>query len=259
MGGFSQSHCCKEALRAGRAQGRGWQLRWDGFTGAPICKCPEEFELEWHRHADFCLVLLVSGLNGLNVLLPGSQTPHAMGPPSGQLPSLGVPCMVLPSSTLGPFPVLYSPTMAGPVSPAPGTVPNTGPGNFRLPGLGSTPHLLIGPAALVNSNSSTLPPADPQLQGPHSLNQSPVMPRPHHATQPASPVYEGHPGSVVKLQQVSPDVWFRLHRKAPGSGTGVPASHQHWFESPDCRAAALGDVLPASLTDPVTCLWSTKA
>lgn len=144
------------------------------------------------------------------MLLPGSQTPHAMGPPSGQLPSLGVPCMVLPSSTLGPFPVLYSPTMAGPVSPAPGTVPNTGPGNFRLPGLRSTPHLLIGPAALVNPNSSTLPSADPQLQGPHSLNQSPVMSRPHNAIQPASPVFEGHPGSLVKLQQVSPEVSFQF-------------------------------------------------
>ncbi|XP_036157536.1 transcription factor E2F7 [Myotis myotis] len=169
-----------------------------------------------------------AGLNGLNVLLPGSQTPHAMRPPSGQLPPLGVPCMVLPSSTLGPFPVLYSPTMAGPVSPAPGTVPNMGPGNFRLPGLGSTPHLLIGPAALVNPNSSTLSPADPQLQGPHSLNQSPVMSRPHNATQPTSPVYEGHPGSVVKLQQ------------SPTPGTPKSTRHTHcetFFKTP----GSLGD------------------
>ncbi|XP_008142076.2 transcription factor E2F7 [Eptesicus fuscus] len=172
-----------------------------------------------------------AGLNGLNVLLPGSQTPHAMGPPSGQLPSLGVPCMVLPSSTLGPFPVLYSPTMAGPVSPAPGTVPNTGPGNFRLPGLRSTPHLLIGPAALVNPNSSTLPSADPQLQGPHSLNQSPVMSRPHNAIQPTSPVYEGHPGSVVKLQQ------------SPTPGTPKSTRHTHcetFFKTP----GSLGDRVP---------------
>ncbi|XP_015416810.1 PREDICTED: transcription factor E2F7 [Myotis davidii] len=169
-----------------------------------------------------------AGLNGLNVLLPGSQTPHAMRPPSGQLPPLGVPCMVLPSSTLGPFPVLYSPTMAGPVSPAPGTVPNMGPGNFRLPGLGSTPHLLLGPAALVNPNSSTLSPADPQLQGPHSLNQSPVMSRLHNATQPTSPVYEGHPGSVVKLQQ------------SPTPGTPKSTRHTHcetFFKTP----GSLGD------------------
>lgn len=148
------------------------------------------------------------------MLLPGSQTPHAMGPPLGQLPSLGVPCMVLPSSTLGPFPVLYSPTMAGPVSPAPATVSNTGPGNFRLPGLRSTPHLLIGPTALVNPNPSAVPSADPQLQGPHSLNQSPAMSRPHNTIQPASQVYEGHPGSVVTLQQVSPEVSFQLAQES---------------------------------------------
>ncbi|CAK6443158.1 unnamed protein product [Pipistrellus nathusii] len=172
-----------------------------------------------------------AGLNGLNVLLPGSQTPHAMGPPLGQLPSLGVPCMVLPSSTLGPFPVLYSPTMAGPVSPAPATVSNTGPGNFRLPGLRSTPHLLIGPTALVNPNPSAVPSADPQLQGPHSLNQSPAMSRPHNTIQPASQVYEGHPGSVVTLQQ------------PPTPGTPKSTRHTHceaFFKTP----GSLGDHVP---------------
>ncbi|XP_054436275.1 transcription factor E2F7 [Pteronotus mesoamericanus] len=142
-----------------------------------------------------------TGLNGLGVLLPGSQTPHAAGPPSGQRPPLSVPCMVLPPSTLGPFPVLYSPTMARPVSPAPGTLPHPGPVHFGLPGLGPAPHILISPAAVVNPKSSTLLSADPQLQGPHSLTQSPAMSRPHNIIQPESPVHEGHPGSVVKLQQ----------------------------------------------------------
>ncbi|EPQ18888.1 Transcription factor E2F7 [Myotis brandtii] len=109
-----------------------------------------------------CLYVQPSaGLNGLNVLLPGSQTPHAMRPPSGQLPPLGVPCMVLPSSTLGPFP-------------------------------------------------------------------SPVMSRLHNATQPTSPVYEGHPGSVVKLQQ------------SPTPGTPKSTRHTHcetFFKTP----GSLGD------------------
>ncbi|XP_053514785.1 transcription factor E2F7 isoform X2 [Artibeus jamaicensis] len=165
-----------------------------------------------------------AGLNGLGVLLPGSQTPCAAGPPSGPPPPLGVPCMVLPPSTLGPFPVLYSPPVARPVSSAPGTLPHPGPVNFGLPGLGATPHLLIGPAAMVNPKSSTVLCADPQLQAPHSLDQSPVMSRSHNI-QPESPVHEGHPGSVVKLQQspapVTPESIRHTHRetffKTPGS------------------------------------------
>ncbi|XP_010637832.1 transcription factor E2F7 isoform X5 [Fukomys damarensis] len=166
-----------------------------------------------------------AGLNGFHALLSGSQTPHSVGPPSGQLPSFSVPCMVLPSPTMGPFPVVYSPAMPVPISSAPGTLPNTGPVNFSLPGLGSAAHLLISPAAMINPKSSTLPSADPQFQGQPSLHLSPVMARSHNVIQPESPVYIGHPASVVKLQQspvpVTPKSMRRTHRetffKTPGS------------------------------------------
>ncbi|XP_064446919.1 transcription factor E2F7 [Mirounga angustirostris] len=171
-----------------------------------------------------------AGLNGFNVLLSGSQNPHAVGPPSGQLPSLSIPCMVLPSPTLGPFPVLYSPTMPRPLSSAPGALPNAGPVNFGLPGLGSTAHLLIGPANMVNPKSSALPSADPQLQGAHSLNLSPEMPRSHNIIQPESPAYAGHPVSVVKLQQ-SP---------VPGTPKSIRCTHRETFFK-----------TPGSLGDPV--------
>ncbi|XP_005330497.2 transcription factor E2F7 [Ictidomys tridecemlineatus] len=164
-----------------------------------------------------------AGINGFNVLLSGSQTPHAMGPSSGQLPSFSVPCMVLPSPTVGPFSVLYSPTMPSPISSVPGTLPNTGPVNFSLPGLGSTAHLLLSPAAMVNPKSSTLTSADPQLQSQPSLNLSPVISRSHHLIQPDSPVYMGHPVSAVQQSPapVTPKSTLRTHRetffKTPGS------------------------------------------
>ncbi|XP_008581140.1 PREDICTED: transcription factor E2F7 [Galeopterus variegatus] len=166
-----------------------------------------------------------AGLNGFSVLLPGSQAPHPAGPSSGQLPSFSVPCMVLPSPTLGPFPVLYSSAMPGPLSSAPGALPNTGPVNFGLPGLGSTAQLLVSPAALVNPKSTTLPSADPPLQGHPPLNLSPVMSRSHNIIQPESPIYMGHPVPVVKLQQsavpVTPKSIRCAHRetffKTPGS------------------------------------------
>ncbi|XP_047406340.1 transcription factor E2F7 [Sciurus carolinensis] len=171
-----------------------------------------------------------AGINGFNVLLSGSQTTHAVGPSSGQLPSFGVPCMVLPSPTLGPFSVLYSPTMPSLISSAPGTLPNTGPMNFSLPGLGSTAHLLLSPASMVNPKSSTLPSADPQLQSQPSLNLSPVMSRSHNLIQPDSPVYMGHPVSVVKVQQSS----------APVTPKSIRCTHRETFFK-----------TPGSLGDPV--------
>ncbi|XP_006876579.1 PREDICTED: transcription factor E2F7 [Chrysochloris asiatica] len=167
-----------------------------------------------------------AGLNGFNVLLPSTQTPHAVGPSSGQLPPLSVPCMVLPSSTLGPFPVLYSPAVPGPGSSAPGTIPNTGPLNFGLPGFGSTTaHFLISPTTMVNPKPSTFPPADPLLQGQPSLNPSPEVSQCYGAIQPESPIYVGHPAPTVTLQQspapVTPKSIRRTHRetffKTPGS------------------------------------------
>lgn len=150
----------------------------------------------------------VSGLNGFNMLLPGSQTPHAVGPsPSGQLPSFGVPCMFLPSPGLAPFPVLYSPAIPAPISSAPATLPNTGPMNFGLPTLGSTAHLLLSPAAMVNPTTPTIPSSDSQLHCQPSLNLSPGMPGSHGVIHPESPSYIRHPVSVVKLEQVRPEAW----------------------------------------------------
>uniref|UniRef100_A0A3Q2HG98 Transcription factor E2F7 n=1 Tax=Equus caballus TaxID=9796 RepID=A0A3Q2HG98_HORSE len=166
-----------------------------------------------------------AGLNGFSVLFSGSQILHAVGPSSGQLSSLSVPCMVLPPPALGSFPVLYSPPMPRPLSSAPGALPNSGPVNLGLSGLGSAAHLLIGPAAMLNPKSSTLSSTDPQLQGPLSLNLSPVMSRAHAIIQPESPACGGHPVSAVQLQQspapVTPKSIRRTHRetffKTPGS------------------------------------------
>lgn len=169
------------------------------------------------------------GLNGFNVLFSGSQIPHTVGPSSGLLPPFSVPCVVLPSPPLGPFPVVYS-AVPGPISSVPSIVPNTGPVNFSLPGLGPAAHLLISPAAMINPKLSTFPSADPQLQGQPSWNLSPVTAR-SHSIQPESPAYTGHPVSVVKLEQspvpVTPNSMQRTHResffKTPGSlGDPIP-------------------------------------
>nr|XP_006974511.2 transcription factor E2F7 [Peromyscus maniculatus bairdii] len=174
----------------------------------------------------FLYVQSPAGLNGFNMLLSGGQTPHAGGPSSGPLPSFGVPCMFLPSPSLAPFPVLYSPAIPGPISSAPGTLPSTGPMNFGLSPLGSTAHLLLSPAAVVHPKpSSSIPPADPQLQCQPSLNLSPGMPGPHGVIHPESPGYMRHPVSMVNVEQspapATPKSIHRRHRetffKTPGS------------------------------------------
>lgn len=133
--------------------------------------------------------------------------------------------MFVPSPGLGPFPVLYSPAIPGPISSAPGTLPNPGPMNFGLSTLGSTAHVLISPAAMVSPKSSTLPAADPQLHCQPSLNLSPVVPGSHGVIHPESPSYVRHPVSMVKVEQspapATPESIQRRHRetffKTPGS------------------------------------------
>nr|BAC27243.1 unnamed protein product [Mus musculus] len=166
-----------------------------------------------------------AGLNGFNMVLPGTQTPHTVAPSPAQLPSFGVPCMFLQSPGLGPFPVLYSPAIPGPISSAPGTHPNPGPMNFGLSTLASASHLLISPAAMVNPKPSTLPCTDPQLRCQPSLNLNPVMPGSHGVIHPESPCYVRHPVSMVKAEQspapATPKSIQRRHRetffKTPGS------------------------------------------
>ncbi|NP_001101562.2 transcription factor E2F7 isoform X1 [Rattus norvegicus] len=185
-----------------------------------------------------------AGLNGFNMLLPGGQTPHAVAPSSAAMPSFGVPCMFLPSPGLGPFPVLYSPAIPGPISSAPGTLPNTGPMNFGLSTLASASHLLISPAAMVNPKSSTLPSADPQLRCQPPLNPNPVMPGSHGVIHPESPGYMRHPVSMVKAEQspapATPKSIQRRHRetffKTPGS-LGDPAFRRERNQSRNTSSA----------------------
>nr|XP_008255058.1 transcription factor E2F7 [Oryctolagus cuniculus] len=256
-----KSHTPAEREVSGKATANGFvSSEWGNSSRNTDTEKPaEENESPQEPSLLQCLYVqspAVSGLNGFNVLLPGSQPSPSVGPSSSQLPSFSVPCMVLPSPTLGPFPVLYSPSMPSPVSSAPGTLPNTGPVNFGLPGLGSAAHLLIGPAALVNSKTSTLPSADPQLQAQPSLDLSPVMSRSYNI-QPESPVYMGHPVSVVKLQQspapLTPKSIRRTHRetffKTPGSLRDPVLKRRERNQSRNTSSAQRRLEIPSAGTD----------
>ncbi|XP_038171037.1 transcription factor E2F7 [Arvicola amphibius] len=215
--GKAMANCCFLASACGNPS-RNPDAEMTSPNGNDITKDPALLQ--------YLYVQSPAGLNGFNMLLPGSQTPHAVGPsPSGQLPSFGVPCMFLPSPGLAPFPVLYSPAIPAPISSAPATLPNTGPMNFGLSTLGSTAHLLLSPAAMVNPTTPTIPSSDSQLQCQPSLSLSPGMPGSHNVIHPESPSYRRHPVSMVKAEQspapATPKSIHRRHRetffKTPGS------------------------------------------
>ncbi|KAJ6651426.1 hypothetical protein lerEdw1_020999 [Lerista edwardsae] len=138
-----------------------------------------------------------AGLNGLNFLFPASQTPGPVGLPSSHLPSLNVPCMMVPSAAFAPFPLLYSPAVASQLSSAPaGSFPNVTCMNLTMPGMTSTAPVFIGTPAVVAPNSSQLSTLEPP-------QQIPVLGSACSSMKTESPVCVGHPLTLLKLQQPS--------------------------------------------------------
>ncbi|KAJ6651593.1 hypothetical protein lerEdw1_020794 [Lerista edwardsae] len=145
----------------------------------------------------YLYVQSAAGLNGLNFLFPASQTPGPVGLPSSHLPSLNVPCMMVPSAAFAPFPLLYSPAVASQLSSAPaGSFPNITCMNLMMPGLTSTAPVFIGTPAVVAPNSSQLSTLEPP-------QQIPVLGSACSSMKTESPVCVGHPLTLLKLQQPS--------------------------------------------------------
>ncbi|XP_038612523.1 transcription factor E2F7 [Tachyglossus aculeatus] len=162
------------------------------------------------------------GLNGLNFLLSTNQTPATVGPSMSQLTSLNVPCMVVPSTALAPFPVIYSPAITSAL-PSAGGLPNPGSLNFGMPGLAPTAHVLIGNTAVVNPKAAQLPPAEPQPRAQSPVHLSPVLTRSRNPVKPDSPICLGQPVTIVKFPQ-SP---------APLTPESVrPRQHEAFFKTP---------------------------
>ncbi|XP_033018446.1 transcription factor E2F7 isoform X2 [Lacerta agilis] len=146
-----------------------------------------------------------AGLNGFNFLFPASQAPGPVNLPSSRFPSLNVPCMMVPSTALAPFPLIYSPAVTSQLSSAPaGSFPNVTCMNFSMPGLSPTTPVFIGtPAAVVAPNSSQLPTLEPHQQIQPAVHLSPVLGSACSSIKADSPVCMGHPVTLLKFQQSS--------------------------------------------------------
>ncbi|NXH21945.1 E2F7 factor, partial [Bucco capensis] len=142
-----------------------------------------------------------AGLSSFNFLLSANQAPGAISLAASPLPSMSVPCVVVPSAALAPFPLMCSPAVTSPLSPVPdGSFSATSSMNFSMSSLASTTPVLIGTTAVVTPKVSPMPWADPQQP---ALHPNPVLARSCSAVKLDSPVFMGHPVTLLKLQQPS--------------------------------------------------------
>ncbi|XP_030404526.1 transcription factor E2F7 isoform X1 [Gopherus evgoodei] len=171
-----------------------------------------------------------AGLSGFNFLFSANQIPGAVGLSASQLPSLSVPCVVVPSTAVAPFPLICSPAITNPLPSAPaGSFPSTASTNFSMPGLTSTTPVFIGTTAMVTPKTSKIPSVDPQQPVPSAVHLSPVLGRSCNTVKLESSVCTGPPVTLLKLQQPS---------SAPLTPKSIrPTHHEAFFKTP----GSLGD------------------
>ncbi|NXO26627.1 E2F7 factor, partial [Cisticola juncidis] len=166
-----------------------------------------------------------AGLSSFNFLFSANQAPGAISLAANQMPSLSVPCVMVPSAALASFPLVCSPSFTSPLSPAPdGSFSAAASTNFSVSSLASTTPVFISSTAVVMPKVSPAPSVDAQ-QPPHpTLHLSPVLTRSCSAVKLDSPMCMGHPVTLLKLQQPS---------SAPLTPKSIrPAHHETFFKTP---------------------------
>ncbi|NWI87128.1 E2F7 factor, partial [Pitta sordida] len=171
-----------------------------------------------------------AGLSSFNLLFSANQAPGAISLASNQLPSLSVPCVMVPSAALASVPLVCSPSFASPLSPvSDGSFSAAASMNFSMSSLASTSPVFISTTTLVTPKASPTPSMDPQQPAQPALHLSPVLARSCSAVKLDSPVCVGHPVTLLKLQQPS---------SAPLTPKSIrPAHHEAFFKTP----GSLGD------------------
>ncbi|XP_034259704.1 transcription factor E2F7 [Pantherophis guttatus] len=145
-----------------------------------------------------------AGLNGLNFLFPTNQAPAPVSLPSSRLSSLNVPCMMVPSTALAPFPLIYSSAGTSQLhSSSSASFPNVTCVNFSMPGLTSTTPVFIGTPTVLTPNSSQLPTLEPHQQFHSAVHLNPLLGSPCNSVKTDSSICMGHPVTLFNLPQPS--------------------------------------------------------
>ncbi|NXQ53960.1 E2F7 factor, partial [Anthoscopus minutus] len=183
-----------------------------------------------HFQPQYLYVQPTAGLSSFNFLFSANQAPGAISLAANQLPSLSVPCVMVPSAALTPFPVVCSPSFTNPLSPVPdGSFSAVASTNFNMSSLASTTPVFISTTAVVTPKVSPASSVDSQQPAHPALHLSPVLTRSCSAVKLDSPVSMGHPVTLLKLQQPS---------SAPLTPKSIrPAHHEAFFKTP----GSLGD------------------
>ncbi|XP_062347205.1 transcription factor E2F7 [Cinclus cinclus] len=182
-----------------------------------------------HFQPQYLYVQPTAGLSSFNFLFSANQASGAMSLPANQLPSLSVPCVMVPSAALASFPLVCS-SFTSPLSPVPDSSFSAAVStNFSMSGLASTTPVFMSTSAVVTPKVSPALSADPQQPAHPALHLSPVLARSCSAVKLDSPVCMGHPVTLLKLQQPS---------SAPLTPKNIrPAHHEAFFKTP----GSLGD------------------
>ncbi|NXA45001.1 E2F7 factor, partial [Nothocercus julius] len=188
--------------------------------------CKENANQAFPPH--YLYVQPTAGLSSLNFLFSANQASGA-GLAASHLPSLSVPCVVVPSAALASFPLVCSPAIPSPLSPVPdGSFPAAASLNLGVSGLASAAPIFIGPTTVVPPKASQSLP-EPQQPAQPPVHLSSVLARSGSAVKLDSPVYMGHPVTLLKLQQPL---------TAPLTPKSIrPAHHEAFFKTP----GSLGD------------------
>ncbi|NXD81253.1 E2F7 factor, partial [Halcyon senegalensis] len=171
-----------------------------------------------------------AGLSSFNFLFSANQAPGAISLAASPLPSLSVPCVMVPSAALASFPLICSPAITSTLSSvSDGSFSAATSVNFSMSGLASPTPVFIGTTAVVTPKVSPTPSVDPQQPAHPALHLSPVLASSCGAVKLDSPVCMGHPVALLKLQQPS---------SAPLTPKNIrPARHEAFFKTP----GSLGD------------------
>ncbi|NWY65986.1 E2F7 factor, partial [Erithacus rubecula] len=163
-----------------------------------------------------------AGLSSFNFLFSANQAPGAISLAANQMPSLSVPCVMVPSAALASFPLV---PFTSPLSPVPDSSFSAAAStNFSVSSLASATPVFRSSTAVVTPKVSAAPSADPQQPAHPALHLSPVLTRSCSAVKLDSPVCMGHPVTLLKLQQPS---------SAPLTPKNIrPAHHEAFFKTP---------------------------
>ncbi|NXD33328.1 E2F7 factor, partial [Copsychus sechellarum] len=168
-----------------------------------------------------------AGLSSFNFLFSANQAPGAISLAANQMPSLSVPCVMVPSAALASFPLVPFTSALSPVPDS--SFSAAASTNFSVSSLASTTPVFISTTAVVTPKVSPTPSADPQQPAHPALHLSPVLTRSCSAVKLDSSVCMGHPVTLLKLQQPS---------SAPLTPKSIrPAHHEAFFKTP----GSLGD------------------